>query len=133
MKESTFWRKLRPLMLEAAPGIVVDRVESWSTPSFPDVSGTWRHRDFWIELKIVRNNRVKMRPGQVQWLKRRWRAGSRCFVLAYKPESNFMTLINGDLAGNLSKNPIYHIDPHRSFFLITDHVWTMLEVICGKV
>lgn len=103
MKESGFWRKLRPLMKEAAPGIVVERIESWSTPGFPDVSGCWKGRDFWLELKVERNGRVEMRPAQVRWLERRWKAGSRCFVLVlWKGER--LILVPGRKARDLMKH-----------------------------
>ena len=103
MKESGFWRKLRPLMRAAAPGIVVERIESWSTPGFPDVSGCWNGRDFWLELKVERNGRVEMRPAQVRWLERRWAAGSHCYVLIYSESTTDLVLVAGDAAGELSK------------------------------
>lgn len=128
MKESSFWRKLRPLMLEAAPGIVVERVESWSTPSFPDVSGTYAGKDFWIELKIERKRRVKMRPGQVRWLTRRWKAGSRCFVLVDCERHNRWLLIEGKDAKELSKkNP--HTVEHTLYSPATASILAMLARI----
>ena len=131
MKESGFWRKLRPLMREAAPGIVVERIESWSTPGFPDVSGCWDGRDFWLELKIVQNLRVKMRPGQVRWLERRWKAGSRCFILAYGPDHNDLCLFKGKVARELTKHTVLEI-PHHAGFLNTKEVRFLLEVIYDR-
>ncbi len=113
MKESGFWRKLRPLMRAAAPGIVVERIESWSTPGFPDVSGTWKGQDFWLELKIIRDGRVKMRPDQVRWLERRWQAGSWSFILACEPEFGSLFLLDGDRARELSKKRIIDVT-HRA-------------------
>jgi len=131
MKESGFWRKLRPLMREAAPGIVVERIESWSTPGFPDVSGCWLSCDFWLELKIVRNGKVKMRPSQVRWLEQRWKAGSSSFVLAYEPESKIMYLFNGNHARALSKKQVIRVS-HWTYILSERSVQCMIEAVCGR-
>ena len=116
-------------MLEAAPGIVVERVESWSTPGFPDVSGCWKEQDFWLELKILRNYRVGMRPAQVRWLRRRWKAGSRCFVLIYGDVGNALYLYHGDRAGVLTRKPISTTDC-SIHFLTAESIYYMLKTIC---
>ncbi|MEE8607485.1 MAG: hypothetical protein V3S55_07775 [Nitrospiraceae bacterium] len=132
MKESGFWRKLRPLMREAAPGIVVERIESWSTPGFPDVSGTWEGVDFWLELKIIRGLQVKFQPGQVPWLRRRWRAGSRCFVLAYEPGDWRALLFDGDRAKELSNNHVDEVTTRWMPSLDTIGIRRMLKEICSN-
>lgn len=48
----------------------------------PDVHGVVGGIERWVELKIVKGNRVEIRPTQVAWHSRFWRHGGTSFVLA---------------------------------------------------
>ena len=79
MKESALWKKVKKALEEAGgKDLWLQRIESWSTPSIPDVLGIYKGHVFWIELKVAP---VKFRPGQKIWLKKWWKARGRCFVL----------------------------------------------------
>ena len=84
------------------------RVENACSRGMADVEGCLAGSQFWIELKVVDAPRdtdkplpVKFQPGQVEWLKRRHKAGAHVGLLikvsgnARKPRTY---LISGFLA-----------------------------------
>jgi len=79
MKESALWKKVKKALEEAGGrDLWLQRIESWSTPSIPDVLGIYKGYTFWIELKVAP---VKFRPGQKIWLHKWHSKGGNCFTL----------------------------------------------------
>lgn len=64
------------------------RIETITMVGYPDVEGCLDSHNFHIELKAVERPkrqgtplRIRIQPGQVPWLKKRWKAGGACSVL----------------------------------------------------
>lgn len=64
------------------------RIETITMAGYPDVEGCLDGHNFHIELKAIERPkrqgtplRIRMQPGQVPWLKKRWKAGGACSVL----------------------------------------------------
>lgn len=88
MKEATHvWTPLRDNFKKLEPRIHLQRLESSVGNGVPDVNGCLAGRDFWLELKLVTGNQVKLTPLQAAWLKTRAEAGGRSFVLARKGDT----------------------------------------------
>ena len=100
MKESDLWRKLRdgtsPLNIHWT------RLESWASPGVPDVHGFYQSYDLWIELKVIRSSKIKVRPHQVSWHYSRHRAGGSSFILIGDPRRRLMNLYTGAVIRELS-------------------------------
>ena len=85
--EQQFWNLLKKHL----PG-EVSRVENICESGMPDVNGTWRGLDYWIELKVC-DNKNKLRPvksllrtEQSVWITRRMRHGCRVYVFVRYPD-----------------------------------------------
>lgn len=90
--EAAFWDWLAGQLAAQLPSRVYDvqRVEDMLTQGVPDVNLCVQGREFWLELKSlltlparattpVRFERYT--TDQRNWLRRRWRAGGRAFLL----------------------------------------------------
>lgn len=91
-KESNLWRWLSKgikLYNRTEPDSMhLTRIENTVGEGTPDVEGCLRGLAFWIELKSVMpaksgrlDIRKAIRPGQVPWLVKRWKAGGSAFML----------------------------------------------------
>lgn len=69
----------------------MNRIENAVGSGMPDIEGCLRGNQFWVESKIARGKgllRIKWRPRQIPWLRRRWLAGGSCFFLAQAGAGN---------------------------------------------
>jgi len=105
--ESRLWKVLR----DGITDIHWTRIESWSSPGVPDVNGCAEFGEFWIELKIIKNNRVLLSPHQIAWLLTRSRHGGRSFVLAREAGRSPLILFSGEQAKELTDKKISEIEP----------------------
>jgi len=99
MNELDFSRRLRPTLAS----------EGFSVKNFQHVNGELACPDLlvirkgevtWIEAKVVRDGRVKFRPGQIQWMKRWIRDGGKAMVITFCP-GGLVWLLSSDKAGAL--------------------------------
>jgi len=86
--EGTLWKWMKKAKLFFKASLDLNRVENGVSSGMPDTEGCLRGVQFWIELKCSARParpttpiKPKFRPAQVPWLKRRWKAGGRAFVL----------------------------------------------------
>lgn len=86
--EDVLWSWLNMVKAIFRHDLHMTRVENAVGPGWPDVEGMLISRQFFIELKCSRRPvhsdtpvRVKYRPKQPPWHKRRLRAGARIFTL----------------------------------------------------
>ena len=105
--ESRLWKVLR----DGITDVHWTRIESWSSPGVPDVNGCAEFGEFWIELKIIKNNRVLLSPHQIAWLLTRSRHGGRSFILAREAGRSPLILFSGEQAKDLADKKISEIKP----------------------
>ena len=78
MSEANLWKQLRENLKDCD----LQRLESGMTSrGIPDVNGCCDGKEFWIELKYTKTNKVGIRPEQVAWMLRRRKNGGRTFIL----------------------------------------------------
>lgn len=108
-RESNFWAWIKngakKLEWNGSPEYLLDRIENSAVSSMPDVSGASYRMgtEFWLELKVNRRAtilRPKFRPGQADWLYRRWNLGARAWLLVKHGEGlkSHYYLVPGNLA-----------------------------------
>ena len=76
--ESKFWKELK----ENCPDIFWTRQENWAMPGVPDVYGIKDGIPFWVELKVIKSNKVNLRPHQIMWNYKHSLKGGRSFIIA---------------------------------------------------
>ena len=108
--ESRLWNSLR----DGLTDIRWTRVESWASPGIPDVNGCAEFGEFWIELKVIKNNRIKLSPHQIAWHTLRTRAGGRSYILAREAARTPLILFSGKQAKELHDKKINEISPMAS-------------------
>ena len=84
LESRNLWEPLRDNFKKLEPGIHLQRIENSVGNGVPDTNGCLAGRDFWIELKVAKGNKVALTPLQAAWLRTRWNVGGRSFVLARK-------------------------------------------------
>ena len=105
--ESRLWKTLR----SGLPDVHWTRIESWSSPGVPDVNACTDFGEFWIELKVIKNNRVKLSPHQIAWHVTRARYGGRSYILAREAGRDPLHLFSGGEAKSLADQKITEISP----------------------
>ena len=78
--ESELWKSLRR---HIPVSWSVTRVENRLKSGIPDVFICAEGIQFWIELKITKNNRLFLSPLQVSWNFTNWKAGGVNFILVH--------------------------------------------------
>jgi hypothetical protein len=105
--ESKLWRVLR----DGITDIHWVRIESWASPGVPDVNGCAEFGEFWIELKIIKNNRAILSPHQIAWHLIRSRYCGRSYILAREAAKTPLILFSGGQAKDLADKKIGEISP----------------------
>ena len=105
--ESRLWNALR----DGLTDIHWTRIESWASPGVPDVNGCAEFGEFWIELKVIKNNRIKLSPHQIAWHTLRTRHGGRSYILAREAARTPLILFSGQQAKELHDKKIGEISP----------------------
>jgi len=78
----------------------VSHIESGTTsPGIPDLALSKNDVTLWLEIKVMKNGEVSMRPPQRRWHRKQAAAGGRSFVLAYI--NNRLHPIKGSTAAQL--------------------------------
>ena len=91
-EERNLWLQLKRNTKE----VVWTRIEATSGLGIPDLHGFYR-RCFWVELKIINNNKIKFSPHQIAWINRHITLGAPVFVLARDPLSKTIKLFSGSI------------------------------------
>jgi len=105
------WRPWREFLKAMPPpvGPHIQRIENSAGRGQPDVEACWHGVQAWIELKIVKGNRLIFRPAQPDWIRKRWATGGRVYVLARKADVLYLfpAAIVNDPVYNGSIKPIF--------------------------
>ena len=109
--ETNFWKNLKTLLENGLEKYLVSRIESYSTPGFPDCVVFHKKTGFFtLELKLIhRNNRILISPLQTAWNK--WYAGygAPVFILVNSPKAqggSYVKLFSGAWAQDLRSKGI---------------------------
>jgi Holliday junction resolvase len=105
--ESRLWKIIR----DGLTDIHWTRIESWASPGVPDVNGCAEFGEFWIELKVIKNNRIKLSPHQIAWHVTRSRHSGRSYILAREAGRTPLILFSGEQAKDLADAKISEISP----------------------
>ena len=122
-KETTLYQSLR----KHIPQVHWQRVESPMTQGTPDVNGCIQSKEFWLELKIARGNKIKFSNFQCNWSFKRMASGGKVFSLVQHDKNKWIRLYDGNqfrslLEGGLSSTPcLYEMQPQY-----TEEDWNML-------
>lgn len=91
MKESTFYQRVRKMILAEFPQARIDRVENGLVDGMPDVNCYLGERELWFELKYIEAwparastqvlGRKGLRPEQINWHIRQGNAGGMSWIL----------------------------------------------------
>ena len=89
--ESRLWHQLRTSL----PDVHWTRIESWASQGVPDCNGCYRGKEFWVELKVSRSNRISLSPFQISWHLARNRVDGDTFILISDPGRRVLELYEG--------------------------------------
>jgi len=96
--ESKFWKDLK----ENCPDIFWTRQENWAMPGVPDVYGIKDGIPFWVELKVIKSNKVNLRPHQIMWNYKHSLCGGRSFIMAKAPSQGLLHIFSGSLVHSIA-------------------------------
>lgn len=85
-----------------ALGAHVSNIESHQTSAgIPDMNIYLQRQDLWLELKVIRDEKVTMRATQRRWHLDRYEHGGLSWVLVLDPKSEDILVVPGDVAAGL--------------------------------
>ena len=109
-EEKNLWIQLK----NNTKSIIWTRIESSTGLGIPDLFGYYK-RGFWVELKVIVNNKINFSPHQIAWMHRHYSAGCPVFVLARDPLPKTLKLFSGSIVRDPSsiseKHPLCSIGP----------------------
>jgi len=109
-EEKNLWIQLK----NNTKSIIWTRIESSTGLGIPDLFGYYK-RGFWVELKVIVNNKINFSAHQIAWIHRHYSAGCPVFVLARDPLPKTLKLFSGSIVRDpLSidqKSPLCSIGP----------------------
>ena len=91
-EERNLWAQLK----RNTKPVVWTRIEATSGLGIPDLHGFFR-RCFWVELKIIKNNKITFSAHHIAWRTRHITLGAPVFVLARDPLSKTLKLFSGSI------------------------------------
>ena len=91
-EERNLWQQLK----RNTKPVVWTRIESNVGLGIPDLHGFYK-RCFWVELKIIKHNKITFSAHQIAWINRHFTLGAPVFVLARDPRSKTLKLFSGSI------------------------------------
>lgn len=77
------------------------RIENRVSEGMPDCYICMDGVPIWCELKIIKDNRIRLQPSQIAWHLSHSRCGGVSFFLAYAPSEGLAFLFDGDSAAQI--------------------------------
>ena len=109
-EEKNLWKQLK----NNTKSVIWTRIESSTGLGIPDLFGYYK-RGFWVELKVIVNNKINFSAHQIAWIHRHYSAGCPVFVLARDPLPKTLKLFSGSIVRDPSsiseKPPLCSIGP----------------------
>ena len=132
--ETNFWKNLKTLLENGTEKYLISRIESYSTPGFPDCVVFHKKTGFFtLELKLIhRNNRILISPLQTAWNK--WYAGSGApvFILVGALEGRRVKLFSGSKAQELREKDIDSVPGLYEGSLKDLELWSVVHASSKK-
>ena len=91
-EEKNLWKQLK----NNTKSVIWTRIESSTGLGIPDLFGYYK-RGFWVELKVIVNNKINFSAHQIAWINRHYSEGCPVFVLAKDPLSKTLKLFSGSI------------------------------------
>jgi len=96
--ESKLWKELK----ENLKKFHLTRFENWAVPGVPDVHGCKDGIPFWIELKVMKGNKIKLSPHQIMWNYKYSLYGGRSFIMAEHLGQRLLHIFPGSLVHSIA-------------------------------
>ena len=96
--ESKLWLTLK----ENLKGFHLTRFENWVMPGVPDVHGCKDGISFWIELKVMKGNKINLSPHQIMWNYKYSLHGGRSFIMAQPLGLGLLYIFPGSLVHSIA-------------------------------
>ena len=96
--ESKLWHTLK----ENLKGFHLTRFENWAVPGVPDVHGCKDGIPFWIELKVMKGNKINLSPHQIMWNYKYSLHGGRSFIMAQHLGLGLLYIFPGSLVHSIA-------------------------------
>ena len=105
--EAKLWQDVKKALKDAH----LVRIENKSGPGVPDVNGCYKGIEFWIELKVIKGNSLRLSKFQKAWIYERTKFGGKVFVLARPLKGSVLKVFEGSNAilGHRSRFPVLWI------------------------
>ena len=111
--EAKLWQDVKKALKDAH----LVRIENKSGPGVPDVNGCYKGIEFWIELKVIKGNSLRLSKFQKAFIDERSKHGGKVFVLA-RPLTGSVIKVFDSATLDLdpkSRNPVMEIDQPYDF------------------
>jgi len=96
--ESRLWHTMK----ENMPDIFWTRFENWASPGVPDVHGIKDGISFWVELKVIRSNKINLSPHQIMWNYKYSLRGGRSFIMAKALSQSLLYIFSGSVVHSIA-------------------------------
>ena len=96
--ESKLWQEVK----ENMPDIFWTRFENWVSPGVPDVHGIKDGISFWVELKVIRSNKINLSPHQIMWNYKYSLRGGRSFIMAKALSQSLLYIFPGAIVHSIA-------------------------------
>ena len=128
-RESNLWKLLSQSLKSSNRKIETTRLENWSVPGVPDVLCCNEKGHFsFLELKIVKKDRLRISPHQVSWLSRH--SHGRVFIIC-RDSNMVIHVFGGDDAYSLCRDKLSSCRAIASF--AKPYNWEKFwDLTCGK-
>ena len=132
--ETNFWKNLKTLLENGLEKYLVSRIESYSTPGFPDCVVFHKETGFFtLELKLIhRNNRILISPLQTAWNKWYGGSGAPVFILVGGLEGRRVKLFSGASAQELREKDIDSVPGLYEGSLKDLELWSVVHASSKK-
>ena len=118
MSESNFWKTVKRNLPSDCHAT---RIENRHGGGVPDVHIVWNGFAFWVELKVMKGNKILLSPNQIAWNSAYCRKGGVSFILAKHPKQKSIYLFDGSQASEvfdkgLDAKTLYHGSCFKELF-----------------
>jgi len=123
--ESKFWKQIK----ENLPDIHWTRLENRIGQGIPDCYGIKDGISVWLELKVIRSNKIVLSPFQKSWNFNHSLQGGRNFIIATTFPQSLLYIFPGIVAPSIGSiahcpSPNWQINMHRN-----TQLWTQVTEI----
>ena len=98
MSESNFWKTVKRNLPSDCHAT---RIENRHGGGVPDVHIVWNGFAFWIEMKVMKGNKILLSPHQLSWNSAYCRKGGVSFILVKDPRDKSIYLFDGSQASEV--------------------------------